>query len=110
MAQPDDRYGNPTSIPLVSFAAFCSNPLHCLLLSIVRSDPGGAAISTPIGRHTGIGRCIWLHHLNLEHDDKDDSRTGERRWPNRMTVTETQPQSPLFPLLPSVQILFTAFC
>jgi hypothetical protein len=27
-----------------------------------------------------------------------------------MTITETQPQSPLFPLLPSVQILFAAFC
>jgi hypothetical protein len=26
-----------------------------------------------------------------------------------MTITKTQPQSPLFPLLPSVQILFAAF-
>ena len=30
--------------------------------------------------------------------------------PYRMTITETQAQSPLFPLLPSVQILFAAFC
>ena len=61
-----------------------------------------------IGRHTGISRCIWLRQLNLEDDD--DWRTGERRGPYRMTVKETQPQSPLFPLLPSVQILFAAFC
>ena len=32
-----------------------------------------------------------------------------RRVPYRMTITETKPQSPLFPLLPSVQILFAAF-
>jgi hypothetical protein len=33
-----------------------------------------------------------------------------RRAPYRMTITEPQPQSPLFPLLPSVQILLAAFC
>jgi hypothetical protein len=34
---PDDHHRNPTSIPFVSFAAFCSNPLCCLLLCIVRA-------------------------------------------------------------------------
>ena len=55
---------------------------------------------------------------------KTDEAEGRRRWgdrgrlenrrvagdPYRMTITETQAQSPLFPLLPSVQILFAAFC
>ena len=41
-ALPDDHHGNPTPIPFVSFAAFCSNPLRCLLLSNVRSGSGGS--------------------------------------------------------------------
>ena len=83
----------------ILFAAFCC--------ASIRSGSGGAAISTPIGRHTDIGRCIWLHHLNLEHDEvEDDGEPESRREPYRMTITETRPQSPLFPLLPSVQILF----
>jgi len=36
---PDDHHRNPTSIPFVSFAAFCSNPLRCLLSEPERSIP-----------------------------------------------------------------------
>jgi hypothetical protein len=77
-----------------------------------KSGSGGAAILTPIGRHTDMGRCIWLHHLDLEdeNDDEDDRETPPSERPYRMTSTETQTRSPLFPLLPSVQILFAAFC
>jgi hypothetical protein len=43
-----------------------------------KSGSGGAAILTPIGRHTDMGRCIWLHHLDLEdeNDDEDDWGSG----------------------------------
>ena len=42
-----------------------------------KSGSGGAAILMPIGRHTDMGRCIWLHHLDLEdeNDDEDDWET-----------------------------------
>ena len=65
-----------------------------------------AAISTPIRRPADTGRCIWLNHLDLG----GRGRLESRRRPYRMTIMKTQPQSPLFPLLPSVQILFAAFC
>ena len=44
-----------------------------------KSGSGGAAILMPIGRHTDMGRCIWLHHLDLEdeNDDEDDWRGAE---------------------------------
>jgi hypothetical protein len=42
----------------VSFAAFCSNFLRSLPLSIDRSGSGGAAILTPIRRHADTGGCI----------------------------------------------------
>jgi hypothetical protein len=74
----DDHHGNPKPDPFVSFAAFCSNSLRCLLLKIVR----------PLGR----------------------GRLERRRRSYQMTITETQSPIPLFPLLPSVQILFAAFC
>jgi hypothetical protein len=35
-----------------------------------------------------MGRCIWLHHLDLEDDD-DDWKGAEV--PAGTTVTETQP-------------------
>ena len=37
-------------------------------------------------------------------------RLERRRRSYQMTITETQSPIPLFPLLPSVQILFAAFC
>jgi hypothetical protein len=45
-----------STIPFVSFAAFCSNPLRCLLLSIDSKRFGRRS-------NTDIGRCIWLHHF-----------------------------------------------
>jgi hypothetical protein len=85
----------------ILFAAFCR-----ALFEAVR---GGAAISTPIRRPADTGRCIWLNHLDLGGRGRVRGRLQSRRRPYRMTITKTQPQSPLFPLLPSVQILFAAF-
>jgi hypothetical protein len=54
------------------------------------------------------GRYIWLCHLDPE--DQNDERTGESpsALPNDHHRNPTP--IPLFPLLPSVQILFGAFC
>jgi hypothetical protein len=40
-ALPDYHHSTPTAIPFVSFAAFCSNPLGCLLLGIDRTIEAG---------------------------------------------------------------------
>ena len=42
------------------------------LLTSEAGRSGVAAISTPIGRHADMERCIWLHRSNLEDEYEDD--------------------------------------
>jgi hypothetical protein len=50
-----------------------------------------------------MGRCIWLHYLDLEsEDDDDDWGNPEKALPNNHPGNPI-PNEPLFPLLPSVE-------
>ena len=82
------RKPNP-QCAFVSFAAFCSNFLRCLLSSI---DPSGSSCAAKLdadSRHADTRRCIWLHHLNWR-TTRTIGKPESRRRPFRITIAETQ--------------------
>jgi hypothetical protein len=102
-------------IPLVSFAAFCSNSLRCLLLSIDRSGSSVAAISTPVGGTPTWAAAFGCTHLELEDEDDDDDENDWKRLPkvppnNHYGIPTPNPLGFLcclpfkFSSLPSVQL------
>jgi hypothetical protein len=74
-------------IPFVSFAAFCSNPLRCLLSSIVEVRSFEVQLQASASRTRTTTRTRTIGEAPDDHHGNPT------------------PRSPLFPLLPSVQIL-----
>jgi hypothetical protein len=109
-ALANDRHGNPIpnaplfpSLPSVQifFAAFCRALIQAVQLR------------SKIRRRFETCRYEALHlaaPFKLKNDE-DDWKTGEspKTLPNNHRGNPI-PNAPLFPLLPSVQIFFTAFC
>ena len=95
--------GDPTPEKTVDIALALSEAgIDFLEIGIPFSDPLADGVANQLGAQRALTAGTTVPKL-LRTIGEQESRRG----PYRMTITETRPQSPL---LPSVQILFAAFC